>query len=182
MEHTQLTATPAASVASTNSQDAVKKTGNRQIIVFKLGEEEYALSIDQVKEVVVMPKVAKIPLTPAYIRGVANIRGSILAIIDLATKFGLAIEANSEEEKKPDYILVIESDKCKMGVLVKEVPSTLTIVDENIDSSPGIIYNWNSDSGYIKGIVRVGTRMIILMDIFKIISTELLQSSLSTKN
>ena len=58
-----------------------------QLIIFKLAGEEYGLSIDQIKEVVLTPRVAKMPQTPAYIKGVANIRGNIIAIMDLEQKF-----------------------------------------------------------------------------------------------
>ena len=57
-----------------------------QIIVFKLGDSEYALEIGQIKEVVPTPPISKVPLTPPYIRGIANVRGNILAIIDLEKK------------------------------------------------------------------------------------------------
>src|SRR6478752_3903251 len=67
-----------------------KDIGRRiQLIIFKLGTEEYALSIDQIKEVVLTPRIARMPQTPSYIKGVANIRGSIIAILDLEQKFGI---------------------------------------------------------------------------------------------
>ena len=71
--------------------DVQKKDISRriQLIIFKLGTEEYALSIDQIKEVVLTPRIAKMPQTPSYIKGVANIRGNIIAILDLEQKFGI---------------------------------------------------------------------------------------------
>src|SRR6478609_4820459 len=85
-----------------------KDVGKRiQLIIFKLGSEEYALPIDQIKEVVLTPRIAKMPQTPSYIKGVANIRGSIIAILDLEEKFGIdrSIDKTSESFH---YTLVVE--------------------------------------------------------------------------
>lgn len=81
----------------------VQKGSNGQLIVFKLRTEEYAINIGQVKEVVKTPDIAAIPETPKYIKGVANIRGNIIAIIDLADRFGLNkndIENKDQSEDK----------------------------------------------------------------------------------
>ncbi len=74
----------------TNAQEEKAKSGKRvQLIVFKLAGEEYAIAIDNIKEVVLTPGVAKIPKAPDYIKGVANIRGNIIAIMDLEDRFNL---------------------------------------------------------------------------------------------
>ena len=69
-----------------------EKAGNttRQIVVFRLGQEEYGLPIEQIKEVVITPNITRMPQTPAFVKGVANIRGNVIAILDLEEKFGLA--------------------------------------------------------------------------------------------
>jgi purine-binding chemotaxis protein CheW len=153
-----------------------------QLIVFKIGHEEYGLVIDQIKEVVITPNISKIPLTPNYIKGVANVRGNILAIIDLSERFGL----NAASEKTPvvkqqNYTLVVESEDFKMGILVKEVPNTLTVTQSDIDQSPNVISEGNSEKNYIKGIVKSGERMIILIDVFKIISKDEVNGSILNK-
>ena len=148
----------------------------QQLIVFRLGEEEYGLTIEQVKEIVVTPPIARIPLMPTYVKGVANVRGNILAIIDLAEKFGLnGSQPSLEEEAVKSFILVMESDTLKMGILVREVPSTLSVAQEQIESSPALVHDSSEDNQSIKGIIRVGTRLIILIDVYQIISKEILQ-------
>lgn len=157
------------------SNGVSKNTGHRnnQIIVFKIGSEEYGLAIDQIKEVVITPKITKVPLTPGYIKGVANIRGNILAIIDLEERFGMSASAvNNHNPDKPNYTLVIEGSNYKMGIIVKEVPNTLAIAEVDIDLSPNIIQDHSMDKSYIKGIVKFRDRLIILIDIYKIIQTE----------
>ncbi len=150
-----------------------KNEGQRvQLIIFKLGNEEYALNIDQIKEVVLTPGIAKIPQTPHYIKGVANIRGNIIAIVDLEQKFGLK---QVEEEVHSQYTLVVESESFKIGVLVKEVPDTLTVVENDIDKTSTVLQYSNLDEKCIKGIVKSGDRMIIMVDMIKMMEAEELQ-------
>lgn len=140
-----------------------------QLIIFKLGKEEYALQIDQIKEVVLTPGIAKIPQTPDYIKGVANIRGNIIAIVDLEYKFGLM---RSSEDVTSQYTLVVESEDFKIGILVKEVPNTLTVSESEIDNTSTVLQYSNLDSNCIKGIVKSGERMIIMVDMVKMMEAE----------
>lgn len=154
---------------------------NLQVIVFKLGGEEYGLQIEQIKEVVITPNITKVPLTPKYIKGVANIRGNILAIIDLERKFGL--NKKKKEAKKNDeiaegnYSLVVESPIYRMAILVKEVPNTLSVSEKEIDVSPDTIVGTNLEKNYVKGIIKLDEekRLIILIDAYKIIEKEILK-------
>lgn len=161
--------------ASTNESidtASQKRAGTFQIIVFKQGDEEYALHIDQIKEVVITPSITKMPQTPSYIKGVANIRGNIIAILDLEEKFNLRRSQGNNTEN--NYTLVVESDDLKMGILVREVPNTLNISAADFDESVGIINDVNNEASYIKGIVKFGKRLIIVIDIFKVIDTDVL--------
>lgn len=144
-----------------------------QLIIFKLGKEEYAMNIDQIKEVVITPRIAKVPQTENYIKGVANIRGNIIAIMDLEERFGLVDkDLINEGVAIANYTLVVESDEFKVGVLVKEVPNTLSIVVSDIDSSSDIIRYSALEERCIKGIVKSGDRMIIMVDMFELLSID----------
>ncbi|MDX2195429.1 MAG: chemotaxis protein CheW [Cytophagales bacterium] len=143
-----------------------------QVIVFKLGNEEYGLMIDQIKEVVITPNITKVPLAPRYIKGVANIRGNILSIIDPEERLGLALEKDTANTSIQNYTLVVESNEVKMGILVREVPNTLAISEKDIDNTPNIIQGTSIDSGYILGIVKKQNRLIILIDIYRLIKKE----------
>lgn len=142
-----------------------EKASYHQIVAFKLGSEEYGLHIDQIKEVVIAPPITRLPLTPPFIKGVANIRGNIIAILDLEQKFGLAMEAHDEAGK--NFVLVIESDEYKMGVLVREVPNTLSIAASNIEET-FLMNEYQNDQNYIKGIAKLDKRLIIMIDILRI--------------
>jgi len=141
-----------------------------QLIIFRLGNEEYALQIDQIKEVVVTPRIAKMPQTPDYIKGIANIRGSIIAIIDLEKTFGLD-QGITDNSKAANYTLVVESDIYKVGILVKEVPNTLSIAESDIDRSSNFVQSNSVDEEAIKGVVKSGERLIILIDMVKLMES-----------
>lgn len=141
-----------------------KDSGPRtQLIIFKLGTEEYSLSIDQIKEVVLTPRIARIPHTPPYVRGVANIRGNIIAIMDLEEKFGIS-HAPANGTDAHQYTLVVESEVFRAGFLVREVPDTLTISVADIDTTSNFIQASSVDEHCIRGVVKSGDRLIILVD------------------
>lgn len=152
------------------SIDEEKSFRNKQLIVFKLGAEEYGLAIEQVKEIVLTPTITKMPQTASYIKGVANIRGNIIAIVDLEEKFTLLSKKDLEDSKVGKYTLVIESDVFKIGILAKGVPNTLAIADSDIDDTLNAISESSMDDNYIKGIVKIDDRLIILIDILKVLS------------
>jgi len=157
---------------STNHQTENLKEDSRlhQIVVFKIGREEYGLSIDQIKEVVITPTITRMPQAPLFVRGLANIRGNIIAILDLEKKFGIQ-GANEEDQGGNQYTLVIESEEYKMGILVKEVPNTLSISSSNIESTV-FTGDQQTDRSYITGIVKLDKRLIIMIDIFKVINDQ----------
>ncbi|MEJ7643193.1 MAG: chemotaxis protein CheW [Chryseolinea sp.] len=141
-----------------------------QVVVFKLGQEEYGLPIHQIKEVVTTPTVTCMPQTPPFVKGVANVRGNIIAMLDLEEKFGLV--RNPENGSKGNkFTLVIESEDYKMGILVREVPNTLSILSTNIEDSV-FTGDHQSEQSYITGIVKLEKRLIIMIDIFKVINEQ----------
>lgn len=139
-----------------------------QIVVFRLGDEEYGLNIDQIKEVVITPSITRVPQKPSFIKGVSNIRGNIIAMLDLEEKFGL--RKTIEEHAGSNFTLVIDSAEYKMGVLVKEVPNTLSIAESAIEEFALAGESSNPEQSYIKGIVKLDKRLIIMIDIFKVLS------------
>ncbi|MBL0741104.1 chemotaxis protein CheW [Chryseolinea lacunae] len=154
------------------SEAPAKAQRTLQIVVFKLGQEEYGLQIDQIKEVVITPTITRMPQTPPYIKGVANIRGNVIAIFDLEERFNLT--RTQKEGNK--YTLVVESEDVKLGLLVSEVPNTISVNPSDLDESVSIINDASTESNYIKGIIKSRDRLIILIDIFKVIDYEMSES------
>ena len=143
-----------------------KNADRHQLIIFKLGHEEYGIHIDQIKEVVLTPRITRMPQTPSYIKGVANIRGNILAIVDLEEKFGMQGLTSRTQESTSHYTLVAESKEFKIGILVKEVPNTLSVSSADIDETVHVMQDAGGES-YMLGIVKMNDRLIILIDLFK---------------
>ena len=151
---------------SNNEED--KSYAQQLMIMFKLGDGEYALNIDQIKEVVAQPATSFVPLCADYIVGVANVRGDIIAIINLEERFGLP---STIDESSQNYVLVVDSPEYKMGILVNEVPNTLAVSEKNIDTSISAIGETNDvEQNYIKGIIKMNDRLVVQLDVFKVIS------------
>lgn len=168
-----------ASQAQSPEQGQEQNLERQQLIVFKLGSEEYGIPIDQIKEVVQTPHITRMPKTPFYIKGVANIRGNIIAIVDLEEKFGLRQSSEKDVNECRNYTLVVESETVKMGVLVEEVPNTLSVSSAEIEESPQLMQEGEEAGAYVKGIVKTGSRLIILIDLFEVIHEKEMSQVLS---
>ncbi|WP_192820755.1 chemotaxis protein CheW [Rufibacter sp. LB8] len=140
------------------------------LIVFKLGTEEYGVRIDQVKEVTITPEITRMPKTPSFIKGVSNIRGDIIAIMDLEERFG--IERLSGQPDRHTYTLVMEAKDYTMGFIVREVPQSLTLPVSSIDKAPSFIQDININENFIEGIGKIDNRLIIVLDIYKILTSD----------
>lgn len=138
--------------------------GQAQLVVFQLAGEFYGVDIHQVREIIRMPEITRVPRTPAFVEGVVNLRGSVIPIIDLRKRFGLA-EGESGDEQR---IVVVELDDKTLGVIVDAVSEVLRIDRQAIEPpSPYIV---NVDTQYITGIARLDQRLVILLDVNRVLS------------
>ncbi len=150
------------------SADKTKKiTGEViQLINFRLRNEEFGVDIGSVREITRVVDITHIPEAPAFIQGVTNLRGQVIAVIDLAEQFRL-----SAQEKLPDSarIVVTEFNGQTVGMLVDEVPGVLKIPEENIEPTPELIQSEVSKD-YIKGVGKLEDRLIVLLDLEKVLA------------
>jgi purine-binding chemotaxis protein CheW len=156
------------------TEEAAKVTANEpllHLIVFKLGVEYYGIKIEQVKEVTVTPSITHMPRTPDFVKGVANIRGDIIAIMDLEERFGIRPD-HSNTDSNVTYTLVIEAKEYSIGVVVKEVPQSLNLAVSKMDKTPSFLQDIAVQENYIEGIAKVDNRLIIVLDMYKILSTD----------
>jgi len=142
------------------------------LVTFPVGSEEYAIAIDRIKEVVVAPRIAPVPQAPTYIRGVTNVRGHVLAVLDLAIKFSLNGAGSMEKAHGSTYVIVTKDDEYQIAVAVDQVPDTLMVSNSTIDKSGAMIKNSKKNQDYITGIVKIDNRMIIMIDIHQMIRSE----------
>jgi purine-binding chemotaxis protein CheW len=147
------------------SQNDVVIEPTIHLIVFKLGNEDFGIRIEQVKEVNITPEITRMPQTADFIKGVANIRGDIIAVMDLETRFNLAPVEIQTKGLKKSYTLVIENGELNIGILVRDVPQSLSVPISKIDRTPGIVQSKNVNENYISGIAKYEGRLIIILDI-----------------
>lgn len=143
------------------------------LIVFKLGTEEYAIKIDQVKEVTITPSVTRMPRTPEFVKGVANIRGDIIAIMDMERRFQIRpAELPAGLAPNVSYTLVIEAKEYSIGVEVKEMPQSLNLPVAKIDRAPSFLQDVSVSENFIEGIAKTDNRLIIVLDMHKVLTQD----------
>lgn len=143
-------------------------------LTFTLADEDYAVSVSRVKEVLDKVAIRKVPKMPIFMTGVLNLRGSVVPVINLRLKFGL--EALDEEAKSNIIILEINQDKdlSFMGVFVDAVHEVIDLDSATIESAPNI--GTSVDSSFIEGMCEYKDGFLILLDIEKVLkSSEILQ-------
>jgi purine-binding chemotaxis protein CheW len=138
-----------------------------QMVIFRLAGEEFGLDIAQVREIIRMQAITPMPKAPEFIEGVINLRGAIIAVMDLAKRFGLP-EAKRTEKSR---IVVSEVKENTVGLIVDEVPEVLRIAEENIEATPEMIES-QVHAEFIKGVGKLEDRLIILLDAERILSRE----------
>jgi len=137
-----------------------------QLIVFSLGDEEFGADIAQVREIIRRSVVTPIPDSPDFIKGVTNVRGEIAVVIDLKKRF--LLRAKKEVDEK--HIVMTEQDKNLFGLMVDEVTEVLRIPLEDIKSTPELVTR--IDRVYISGVLTLDNRLIIMLDLQKVLSEE----------
>ena len=145
-----------------------KSTGEViQLVNFRLRDEEFAVDVGSVKEITRVAEISHIPEAPSFIQGVTNLRGQIIAVVNLAKQFGLA---SQEELPESARIVVTELNGQTVGILVDEVPEVLKIPEENIEPTPELIQT-KVKKDYIKGVGKLDNRVIVLLDLEKVLAT-----------
>jgi purine-binding chemotaxis protein CheW len=135
----------------------------QQLVVFELANEFYGINIAVVESIIKMQAITQLPQTPVYVRGVTNLRGSVLPVIDLRARFAL----EAKEDTRQTRIIIVTMDNIKVGVVVDGVSEVLRISDETIEPLPPMINSVNSV--FLKGIARLESRLIILLELGKVL-------------
>jgi len=131
-----------------------EETNARQLLVFSLGEEEYALPVTSVQEIIHYTQPRAVASESHWIRGVISLRGKIIPVADLGARLGLVTEAGEGGK-----IVVVESGPVTAGVVVDDVDEVLTIEESQLDAVPA------AGTEAIDGIVKIDDRLIILLDL-----------------
>jgi purine-binding chemotaxis protein CheW len=140
-------------------------TRGGKFLSFFLAGEEYGFEILKVQEIIGMMGITRVPRTPDFIRGVINLRGKVIPIIDLRLKFGMEPKEQTDET----CIIVVKTEGIAMGIVVDKVSEVLNIVTKDIEDAPSFGVEVNTE--YILGIGKSEGRVKLLLDIDKVLST-----------
>lgn len=134
-----------------------------QLVSFHIGSEEYGVDILKVQEINRMVDITKVPQAPHYVDGVINLRGKVIPIVDLRKRFSLEIK----EYDKNTRIVVVDINGNILGMVVDSVSEVLRLPSNTIEPPPDIVTGINSE--YIKGVAKLEDRLLIFLDLSKVI-------------
>ena len=138
-----------------------------QFVIFMVAGEEYCLDILKVQEIIRMVSITWLPRKPSYIIGVINLRGEIIPIVDLRTKFGIEKKAYTKFTR----ILIVQIEERLVGMVVDKVEEVKVFLDKQIENEPDMLSTARS-SNYINGIAKIEKRVIIILDIERVLSKD----------
>lgn len=138
----------------------------RQLVVFDLSGEAYGVNIEAVREIIRMQAVTYVPDTPDFVEGVINLRGNVNPVIDLRKRFGLAVGDETDESR----IVVVDIGSESIGMTVDAVTEVLRIPADAVEPTSALITT--KDSYYIEGIAKLGDRLLILLDLERVLSAD----------
>ncbi|HEY8910343.1 MAG TPA: chemotaxis protein CheW [Desulfosporosinus sp.] len=137
-----------------------------QLVTFSLGSEEFGVDIMCVQEIIRIPPITRVPKAPDYVEGVINLRGNVIPVISLRNRFGM----DRVEETDLSRIIVLQVQTKVFGIRVDAVTEVLRIDSESIEPPPPIALGM--DSQYIRGVGKIGERLLILLELDQIMGGE----------
>jgi purine-binding chemotaxis protein CheW len=135
-----------------------------QLVVFRLGEDFFAMLIANVNEIIRLQKITPVPKAPPFVEGVTNLRGRVIPVIDLRARFGIAPKMDGHMAR----IIVVEQGERLLGMIVDAVDEVLTVPEDAIEPVDEMVVS--VDSQFLSGIVRLEDRLIILLDQEQVLS------------
>ncbi len=138
----------------------------QQLVVFDLSGEDYGIDIGTVRSIIRMQEITKVPGTPDFVEGVTNLRGSIIPVVDLRKRFGLSAGDQTNESR----VVVVDISGQDIGMMVDAVTEVMRIPVSSIEPPSSVITT--TDSDYLLGIAKLEDRLVILLDLEKVLSEE----------
>ncbi len=135
-----------------------------QLVTFRLGKEEFSMDILKVQEIIRHMDLARVPRTPDFVDGVINLRGRVIPVLDLRKRFGLPEGERTNETR----IIVVDVDNRTVGLKVDAVSEVLRLPADTVEPPPSLVTGIESD--YIRGVGKLDGRLIILLDVAKILT------------
>ncbi len=149
--------------ASILNQQLINTADGHQFVTFSIDDEEFGIEILKVQEIIGYTKPTHMPNAPDFVNGVINLRGVVIPVIDLRKKFSMP----QKEYDKFTVILVVEVAKKTIGIIVDSVSDVLSLTDKDIQDSPEFD---KFQPEFLKGMGKIGEKLVILLDIDRILS------------
>ncbi|MBF4691750.1 chemotaxis protein CheW [Fusibacter ferrireducens] len=138
----------------------------KEFVTFKLNQEYYGIDINNVENIEKVLPITRVPYSSPYVKGVVNLRGIIVPVVDLRIRFGLPPKEATDESR----IIIINLDEMKIGMLVDSSSEVLQISEDDIDAAPNV--KKDIDNEFIKNIGKKNERIIMLINLFKVLNIE----------
>lgn len=156
-------------MSQTNEVELRKDKSNDEVlqwVTFQLEEETYGINVMQVREVLRYTEIAPVPGAPDYVLGIINLRGNVVTVIDTRSRFGL-MQGDITDNTR---IIVIESERQVIGILVDSVAEVVYLKSSEIDTTPSV--GTDESSKFIQGVSNRDGKLLILVDLNKLLSDE----------
>jgi purine-binding chemotaxis protein CheW len=145
--------------------DVVTANEELQLVIFRLAKEEYGLPITKVQEINRLVPITKLPQTPSFMEGIINLRGRIIPVIDLRKRFQLATIEQSDDNR----IIIVEVNGQTVGIIVDAVTEVVRLPGASVEPPPPAFV---LDAQYIHGVGKLDDRLLIMLDIDKILTSQ----------
>ncbi len=139
---------------------------DEKIIVFQLKDEEFGVPVQQVGSIERMQHITRVPSTPEFVQGVMNLRGVVTPIIDLRTRFDLESKENDESTR----IIIVHFNDMEVGLIVDSANDVIDIPKDAIEPPPEVVGTVEAE--YIQGVAKLEKRLLILLDLQKVLSSQ----------
>jgi purine-binding chemotaxis protein CheW len=144
-----------------------EKPKEYQLVAFTVGDQEFGMDINQVREIIRLVQITHLPKAPAFIEGAVNLRGQVLAVIDLAKRIGL----KPKERGQATRIIIVDVGHNTVGMIVDSVSEVLRLASNCMEEVPSLV-NSEVPEHYIRGIVKLKDRLLVFLDLNMIITPE----------
>ncbi len=141
-------------------------TGSMQLVSFRLADETYGIEITKIREIILIGEITRIPQTPHYVKGLINLRSTVIPVIDLRGRFDLPDAELTDESR----IMVLNVGGKAVGIVVDGVSEVLRVANEHIAPPPATVAGLGNQ--YLDGLVKLEDQLLILLNIDKILAEE----------
>ncbi len=159
---------PPAGLAENTVREPTRTTptGSMQLVSFKLSDETYGIEITKIREIILVGQITRVPETPHYIKGLINLRSSVIPVIDLRARFALAENELTQDSR----IMVLNVGRRTIGIVVDSVNEVLRVSQDQISPAPPTVASLGNQ--YMTGLVRLEDQLLILLDVDRLFGEE----------